>query len=71
VGDYASLIHVSVLSTADAMLQLQAKLSLSGEHRVQATDFLGALELIPLAIMQAAAYFHKRVPRMTLSRYTL
>jgi tetratricopeptide (TPR) repeat protein len=71
VGDDTSLLHVGSLTETDAVLLLRAKLDLNDGDRAQATEFVRTLELIPLAITQAAAYIHERAPRMTLSRYML
>jgi tetratricopeptide (TPR) repeat protein len=69
VGDYDSLFQVDSLSAPDAVLLLQTKLTLDEEDAACVDDFVRTLELIPLAITQAAAYVHERAPRMTLRRY--
>ena len=52
----------------DALALLQKKLSFNASE-YDAIELLQALDRMPLAITQAAAYIVQRAPRMTISRY--
>ena len=52
----------------DALALLQKKLSFDADEH-NAIKLLQALDYMPLAITQAAAYIEQRAPRMTISRY--
>ncbi|MCJ1282866.1 hypothetical protein MMC26_002192 [Xylographa opegraphella] len=65
-GDH--LVEVKPMDKGEALTLLQKKLSFNAsEHN--AIKLLEALDHMPLAITQAAAYIEHRAPRMTISRY--
>ncbi|KAL9578730.1 MAG: hypothetical protein Q9203_006987, partial [Teloschistes exilis] len=62
------LVEVKPMDKGEALALLQKKLSFNAsEHN--AIELLEALDQMPLAITQAAAYIEHRAPRMTISRY--
>ena len=62
------LVEVKPMDKGEALALLQKKLSFNAsEHN--AIELLEALDHMPLAITQAAAYIEHRAPRMTISRY--
>lgn len=62
------LVEVKPMDKGEALALLQKKLSFNAsEHN--AIELLEALDHMPLAITQAAAYIEQRAPRMTISRY--
>jgi hypothetical protein len=56
------------MDKVDALALLQKKLGFHGDEH-NAVELLQALDYVPLAITQAAAYIERRSPRMTISRY--
>ena len=67
-GSHAYIREVKPMDKDDALALLRKKLSFDvDEHN--ATELLQALDYMPLAITQAAAYIEQRAPRMTISRY--
>jgi tetratricopeptide (TPR) repeat protein len=67
-GDYKNVKEVQAMDTSQALQLLQNKLKDNfDEDRTE--DLLNALNYIPLAITQAAAYINRQGRRMTLSRY--
>jgi tetratricopeptide (TPR) repeat protein len=65
-GDY--LVEVKPMDEGEAIALFRTKLSFNtDEHDV--IKLLQALDCMPLAITQAAAYIEQRAPRMTISRY--
>ena len=67
-GSYADIIGVSSMNQADALALLRNKLEGSFEQD-DAVALVEALDYMPLAITQAAAYISQRAPRATVSRY--
>ena len=65
-GDY--LVEVKSMDEGEALALLQTKLG-SNANGHDAIELLQALDFMPLAITQAAAYIEQRAPRMTISRY--
>ncbi|KAL8635112.1 MAG: hypothetical protein Q9228_007366 [Teloschistes exilis] len=62
------LVEVKPMDKGEALALLQKRLSFNAsEHN--AIELLEALDQMPLAITQAAAYIEHRAPRMTISRY--
>ncbi|KAF2473618.1 TPR-like protein [Lindgomyces ingoldianus] len=67
-GSYADIIRVQPMDQAHALALLRNKL----EERFEQDDaaaLVEALDYMPLAITQAAAYISRRAPRATMSRY--
>ncbi|KAF2464103.1 TPR-like protein [Lindgomyces ingoldianus] len=67
-GSYASIMKVQPMDWDEALTLLQKKLSPNTDQH-NAIKLLQALDYMPLAITQAAAYIEQRAPRMTISRY--
>jgi tetratricopeptide (TPR) repeat protein len=67
-GSYVAVVEVKPMEEGDALALLQKKLGLRPDTE-RATELLQALDRMPLAITQAAAYIVQRAPRMTISRY--
>jgi tetratricopeptide (TPR) repeat protein len=67
-GNYRSIIEVKPMNESDAMSLLGKKLGpdISGDN---APELLNALDYMPLAITQAAAYIQQRAPRMSVKQY--
>lgn len=63
-----NIITIGPMDAADALLLFNKKLGLS-ENDDQAADLVDALDYIPLAIVQAAAYISQREPRYSIDRY--
>jgi hypothetical protein len=61
-------MEVKPMDEGDALALLQKKLSFDADEH-NAIELLQALDYMPLAITQAAAYIEQRAPRMTISRY--
>jgi tetratricopeptide (TPR) repeat protein len=77
-GDYADIIRVRPMEQAQALKLLQNQLESSfgqkdsGQDGVEQEDAIAlveALDYMPLAISQAAAYISQRAPRATVSKY--
>ncbi|KAL9086085.1 MAG: hypothetical protein Q9165_007297 [Trypethelium subeluteriae] len=77
-GDYANIIKVRPMDQADALALLRNQLKgdsgqdyaePDGMGQEDATALVEALDCMPLAISQAAAYIGQRAPRATVSRY--
>ena len=67
-GDHRCIIQVGPLDTSEGLSLLKTKLT--DEHPVAISqELLTALDHIPLAITQAAAFISKGAPRMNISRY--
>ncbi|KAK4161920.1 P-loop containing nucleoside triphosphate hydrolase protein [Cladorrhinum sp. PSN259] len=67
-GRPQNMIEVGPMTQTDALTLLKNKLGSLSDMSV-ATDLVQALDLIPLAISQAAAYIYARVPRSSPERY--
>lgn len=67
-GNYACIVGVKPMDEDDALALLQKKLGFHADRK-DATELLQALDRMPLAITQAAAYIAQRAPRVTVSRY--
>jgi tetratricopeptide (TPR) repeat protein len=67
-GSYADIIRVHPMDQAHALALLRNKLEVSFEQD-DAIALVEALDYMPLAITQAAAYISQRAPRATVSRY--
>ena len=67
-GSSSNIIKVEPMDQSDALALLHKKLpdDLSTDGAV---ELLQALDYMPLAITQAAAYISQRAPRITISRY--
>ena len=67
-GSSSNIIKVEPMDQSDALALLHKKLpnDLSTDNAV---ELLQALDYMPLAITQAAAYISQRAPRITISRY--
>ena len=68
-GKVKNIIDVPSMSVEDAKSLLGRKLSDDDSHDNDRTGLVKALECLPLAITQAAAYIDMRKPRMTVSKY--
>ncbi|KAI9759097.1 MAG: hypothetical protein M1840_003516 [Geoglossum simile] len=67
-GSYADIIRVHPMDQSNALTLLRNKLEGSFEQN-DAVALVEALDYMPLAITQAAAYISQRTPRATVSRY--
>ncbi|XTI88858.1 hypothetical protein V2W45_1238678, partial [Cenococcum geophilum] len=67
-GSHPYITEVKPMDEGDALALLQKKLSFDADEH-NAIKLLQALDYMPLAITQAAAYIEQRAPRMTISRY--
>ncbi|KAJ4354755.1 hypothetical protein N0V95_003528 [Ascochyta clinopodiicola] len=67
-GTYSSIIEVEPMGEDDALLLLKKKLG-SSVARDKAVELVRALDFMPLALTQAAAFIRQREPRMSVSRY--
>ncbi|KAI1116993.1 P-loop containing nucleoside triphosphate hydrolase protein [Nemania sp. NC0429] len=67
-GSYNNIIDVGPMDQEHALVLLARK-SREGADMDMATQLVEALENIPLAISQAAAYIQRRAPRMSISKY--
>ncbi|KAH0533881.1 hypothetical protein FGG08_007500 [Glutinoglossum americanum] len=67
-GSYADIIRVRPMDQSHALALLGNKLEGSFEQD-DAVALVEALDYMPLAITQAAAYISQRAPRATISRY--
>ena len=67
-GSYADIIRVHPMDQAHTLALLRNKLEGSFEQD-DAVALAEALDYMPLAITQAAAYISQRAPRATVSRY--
>ncbi|KAI0547607.1 P-loop containing nucleoside triphosphate hydrolase protein [Xylaria curta] len=67
-GSYNNIIAVGPMEPKHA-LALLAKKSKESADTDTATRFVEALEYMPLAISQAAAYIQRRAPRTSMSKY--
>ncbi|KAJ4352524.1 uncharacterized protein N0V89_007873 [Didymosphaeria variabile] len=68
-GDFDSIIEVNPMSEDDALALLRKKLG-SIARQDEATELIHALDSMPLALTQAAAFIKQRKPRMSISKYT-
>ncbi|KAL6690813.1 TPR-like protein [Trichoderma pleuroticola] len=70
-GGYRHIIDVGTMSETDALTLLERKMGspLSPSDAGLAEDLVKALECIPLAISQAAAYIQARKPRSSIEKY--
>ncbi|KAI9771284.1 MAG: hypothetical protein M1840_002254 [Geoglossum simile] len=67
-GSYTYIGEIKPMDEGDALALLRKKLSFDADEH-NAIELLQALDYMPLAITQAAAYIEQRSPRMTISRY--
>ncbi|KAK5652950.1 hypothetical protein OQA88_9429 [Cercophora sp. LCS_1] len=67
-GRPQNMIEVGPMTQTDALLLLQKKLGSLSDPDV-AADLVQALDLVPLAISQAAAYIQARAPRSSPEKY--
>jgi citrate lyase synthetase len=67
-GSYENTIEIGPMVLADALLLLEKKLGLLS-NTATAENLVQALDLVPLAISQAAAYIKKRSPRISVEKY--
>ncbi|RYP51053.1 hypothetical protein DL768_003553 [Monosporascus sp. mg162] len=67
-GSYADIIRIPPMEQTHALALFRNKLGGSVEHN-DAVALVEALDYMPLAIAQAAAYISQRAPRATVSRY--
>ncbi|PVH73200.1 hypothetical protein DL98DRAFT_431749 [Cadophora sp. DSE1049] len=65
------IITIEPMSSKDALKLFETKLGADDDGRddADAAEFLVALEFMPLAIVQAAAYISRRKPRYSLRKY--
>ncbi|KAG7411089.1 hypothetical protein Forpe1208_v010725 [Fusarium oxysporum f. sp. rapae] len=67
-GNYQTMYTIGPMSENEALLLLQNRLGTISDANA-AAELVRSLELVPLAISQAAAYIHMRAPRTSLVRY--
>ena len=69
-GSHTFVFKVNPMSENDALALLKKKLGLgAGTTPERSMDLLQALDCMPLAVSQAAAYIARRAPHMTVSQY--
>jgi tetratricopeptide (TPR) repeat protein len=71
-GSHASIFEVRPMEAGDALALLQKKLRLRADAAIDVEkekELVQALDRMPLAITQAAAFIVQRAPRMTIARY--
>ncbi|QKX62526.1 uncharacterized protein TRUGW13939_09687 [Talaromyces rugulosus] len=66
--DDKDIIEVKPMERSEALELLQRKLEQPGESQ-ESRDLVEELELMPLAIVQAASYIRNRAPRCSVSQY--
>ena len=66
-GSYKDIVQIQKMSRDQGVELLRKKLCCPSDG--QAIELLAALDYIPLAIIQAAAYINKRWPRTTVASY--
>lgn len=69
VGRDGHVIEVQPMTEEESLVLLRARIPQSGESGEDETALIKALEYIPLAITQAAAYIANRLPLLTVSAY--
>ncbi|KAG7423240.1 Nephrocystin-3 [Fusarium oxysporum f. sp. raphani] len=69
VGPYGRILQVEPMNEEDALALLNAREPFSESNKADAKTLVQALECIPLAITQAAAYIKARAPMITMSDY--
>lgn len=67
-GSYSSIIEVKHMNKDAALALLEKKLGCI-DNEDEAVQLIQALDAMPLAITQAAAFINMRGPRMSVSRY--
>ncbi|KAK0617248.1 hypothetical protein B0T14DRAFT_262902 [Immersiella caudata] len=67
-GRYSNKIEIGPMTQTDALTLLEKKLRSPADLNV-AADLVQALDLVPLAISQAAAYIQARAPRSSPEKY--
>ncbi len=69
-GRHQNIIEVGPMTQTDALTLLEKKLGSPSDIDVAvATDLIQALDLVPLAISQAAAFIQARAPRSSPEKY--
>jgi tetratricopeptide (TPR) repeat protein len=68
IGGYQDIIRVGPMDQDHALALLQTKTGDSSNEEA-ATDLVKALDYMPLAISQAAAYIRQRAPRSSVVKY--
>ncbi|CAG8910138.1 unnamed protein product [Penicillium egyptiacum] len=66
--DRNNLVEVKPMESSEALELLQRKLQQAGENE-ESQQLVDMLELMPLAIVQAASYIQNRAPRYSVSQY--
>lgn len=67
-GNYSAIAEVSPMDGTDSLVLFQRKVK-STSDRADVIELIHALDFMPLAITQAAAYISQRAPRMKVARY--
>ncbi|KAF1996308.1 TPR-like protein [Amniculicola lignicola CBS 123094] len=67
-GSHADIIMLDPMSEAHALTLLGNRLQITPDQK-DASELVEALDYMPLAISQAAAYINQRSPRVTIERY--
>jgi hypothetical protein len=67
-GNCQNMIIIGPMDTAESMILMEEKLG-SQSSDADSLDLVQALDRIPLAITQAAAYVSRRAPRMSVAKY--
>ncbi|CAG8393850.1 unnamed protein product [Penicillium salamii] len=68
IADHKDLIEVKPMEESEALKLLQRKLNQPSESE-EGRQLVNALELIPLAVVQAASCIRKQTPRYSVSQY--
>lgn len=68
IGDQDNIVEVKPMNNEEAFALLYKKFG-SSVRRDEAVALIHALESMPLALTQAAAFIKQRAPRMSISRY--
>ncbi|KAL6904231.1 TPR-like protein [Trichoderma evansii] len=67
-GSNKNIIEIGPMAQTDALILLEKKLESLSDVDI-AKNLIHALECVPLAITQAAAYIQSRVPRSSIKKY--
>jgi hypothetical protein len=70
IADHKDLIEVKPMEESEALELLQRKLDQPRESD-ESQQLVNALELMPLAVVQAAIYIRNRAPRSSISQYLI
>jgi hypothetical protein len=70
-GSDKDIIKIYTMNEDQAVQLLESKLSDPSYEKAELTQLALALDRVPLAIVQAAAYINRRAPRTSVSKYVM